>query len=107
MTPEQREEFYDAEIAPALASLAARCHENGMAFVALVDWSPEDVGATVQLVERSSPQARWARYAALCRGNVDTLIMALMKEAGTSGHSSMCLRMLGVSEKPEQATEST
>lgn len=107
MTPAEREEFYDAEIAPALASLAARCHENGMAFVALVDWSPEDVGLTIQLVERSSPQARWARFAALCRGNVDTLIMTIMNEARVSGHSSLCLRLLGISEKPEQVTEST
>ena len=107
MTPAEREEFYDAEIAPALAGLAKRCHENGMSFVSLVDWSPEDVGVTAQLVERASPQARWSRFAALCRANVDTLIMTIMNEARTSGHSSVCLRMLGVSEKPEQATEST
>ena len=106
MTPEQREKFYDAEIAPALAALGTRCHENGMSFVALVDWSPDNVAVTAQLAERASPQARWSRFAALCRANVDNLIVALVREASASGHSSICLRALGVPDAPGRAAKS-
>jgi hypothetical protein len=36
MTPEEREAFYDKEIAPALMALAKRCEEAGMSIVAQV-----------------------------------------------------------------------
>ena len=40
------EAWYDAEIAPALLSLAQRCNERGMAFVAVVEYQPGDRAGT-------------------------------------------------------------
>lgn len=39
------EAWYDTEIAPALNALATRCHERGMAFVAVVESRPGIVAA--------------------------------------------------------------
>ncbi len=96
MTPEEREDFYDREIAPALMELAGKCQSNGLSMVAMAEWAPEGSGRTAALVENSSFAIRMAEVAIKSRGNVDSLIMALMKYAGEHGHSSVCLKQLGV-----------
>jgi hypothetical protein len=96
MTPEEREAIYDAEIAPALLKLAARCEECGMSFVAEVEWNPAESagGRTVTLAEGSSFAVRLVEIAARVQGNVDALIIALQKYARTHGNNSMFLRVL-------------
>jgi len=40
------EEFYDDEISPVLTELANKCHENGMNFLSMVEFQPNEIGAT-------------------------------------------------------------
>jgi len=40
MTPEEKEKFYDDEIAPAILEIAKKCHDNLIPFVAAVEWDP-------------------------------------------------------------------
>jgi len=92
----ERERFYDSEIAPALADLARRCEQCGLSFLALVEWDIGEVGSTGVLQRARGPQIDWANAAAHARGNADTMIMHIMRQAEKSGHSSMCLNILGV-----------
>lgn len=43
------EKFYDDNIAPDLLRLAKLCQDNGLSFVAGVDWGGEQVGRTATL----------------------------------------------------------
>jgi hypothetical protein len=88
MDAQQREALYDTEIGPMLLRLANACQTAGLSFVSLVEWSPGEHSMTAVVAARAG-------------SNVDALIMALMKEASIAGHSSMCLKQLGVPEKPE------
>jgi hypothetical protein len=101
MDAQQREALYDTEIGPMLLRLANACQTAGLSFVSLVEWSPGEHSMTAALAAGSGPSMRHAVVAARAGSNVDALIMALMKEASIAGHSSMCLKQLGVPEKPE------
>lgn len=91
---ETPEEFYDREIAPALADIAKKLEERGMSIAAVVEYEPESVGITVRIEPAAGPQMRMAYYGAVSKGNVDTLIGRLVKDAKEHGHSSAYLRML-------------
>jgi len=106
MTPE---EIYDAEIAPALMKIATRCKELGFPFVAVVEWdsSISDQGARTEFCpsdKRPTAQQLLVHYAARSRGNVDSLLMGVMKDARKFGHSSIFLKQLGVPLQPEEET---
>lgn len=105
MTDEEKEAFYDAEIAPALLELANKCADNGLSFVAKVGWSPRNSGATSRLVEGCGFEMELAYMAVRANGNVDGLIMALMGQARKAGHQSVFLKMLGVPYEPEKETK--
>lgn len=81
MTPAEREAIYDAEIAPALASIAKRCEECGMSLLAEVEWDGAEAagGRTIALAEGSSFAIRFAKLATEVRGNLDSMIIALRK----------------------------
>lgn len=96
MTPQEREAFYDAEIAPALRDLAQRSQANGLSFLAVVEWEPGEHGRTFYQSPPAGLGIRLAEVAAQANGNADSLIMALMKHGHEHGHSSACLAMLGV-----------
>jgi hypothetical protein len=93
----ERERFYDTEIAPALADLGRRCQEKGLSFLAVVEWAVGEVGKTAALQADRGPQIDWAYVAATAAGNADSLILHIMRQAHKSGHSSVCLNLLGVS----------
>jgi hypothetical protein len=93
MTPEERETFYDKEIAPALLELSKRCQDAGLSMVATVEWAPTEGGHTFALVEGSSFAIRMAKLACEVRGNVDAMIIALRKYDPTGG-GSVFLRVL-------------
>jgi hypothetical protein len=93
MTPEEREAFYDKEIAPALLAVTKRCEDAGMSFVAQVEWAPTEAGSTFALAEGSSFAIRLVKLACEVRGNVDSLIIALRKYDPTGG-GSVFLRVL-------------
>jgi hypothetical protein len=94
MTAEEREQFYDREIAPALLELARKCQDNGISIAAMVEWEPGDTGRTVALAAGSGFGIRMVEMAMRTHGNVDSLIFALMKYGREHGHSSACLRLL-------------
>lgn len=104
MTPEEREAFYDAEIAPALRDLRDRCHANGLSFLAVVEWEPGEHGRTLALTPPSGLGIRLADAAARANGNADNLIIGMMREARETGHSSACLHALGVPTTPRHAS---
>lgn len=95
MTPAEREQLYDSEIAPVLLDLARKCQTNGLSFVAMVEWDPGETGRTAALVEGSGFGIRMAETAMRALGNVDSLIFALMQYGKEHGHNSICLHLLG------------
>lgn len=81
--PEATEEeaWYDAEIAPALAALAKRCHERGMSFVASVEYQPGDRGGTYYLTADAGIAMRMLHICAMTVPNVDSYIIKLKRFA--------------------------
>ena len=75
------EAWYDAEIAPALAALAKRCHERGMSFIAAVEYQPGDRGATYYLTEDAGIAMRMLHLCAQTVPNVDSYVINLKKLA--------------------------
>jgi hypothetical protein len=100
MDLQEREKFYDAEVAPVLRELADKCRHHGVSLLAVVEWAPGEFGRTLSLNPPSGHGIRWADAAARANGNADALILGLMKEAGETGHSSLCLKLLGVPLEP-------
>lgn len=99
MAKSGNEAFYDDEIAPALAKLAARCGARGMSLVAVVEYEVGGVGITRQQQERTGPQFSLAAAAAWARGNIDGLILALLKghRAVSGGSGSLFLSQIAAS----------
>ena len=95
-----REAFYDREIAPALLDLGRHCMEHGLNFLAVVEWSPGEQGRTGFIGPDAGLGICLAEVAARANGNVDSLIIAIMKHATKHGHSSLCLAQLGVPASP-------
>lgn len=92
------EAWYDAEIAPALAELAKRCHERGMSFIAVVEYQPGDWGGTFYLTEDAGLHMHMLHLAAQTVPNVDRYILALRrhcKERGQDMSGSFVLRGIG------------
>lgn len=94
------EKFYDDVIAPALLGLAQQCQDHGLNFFAVVEWEPGEQGRTISMTAKSGLGIRLANTAAQANGNVDSLILAIMKYALEHGHSSMILHELGVPMEP-------
>lgn len=101
MTQEEREAFYDREIAPEMLRLGKMCHEAGLSFLAVVEWAPGETGRTRQFVEPYGPPIEIADAAIRAGNNVDALIMFLMRIGEERGHSSVFLKQLGVPLKPD------
>jgi hypothetical protein len=103
------EEIYDTEIAPQLLNISVRCRELKMPFVASVEYERGKSGRTefcpnLNGDERPSTKQLFVHYAARCNGNVDALIMAIIKDAEKYGHGSMYLHMLKVKTNPDNET---
>jgi len=90
------EVVYDAQIAPVLMDVAALCERHGIPFLALVEYEPKKLSRTEFLGENPCLEMMLARWAARSRGNVDSLIIQIMKYAREHGHSSVCLKTLGL-----------
>lgn len=91
---EDREKFYDDEIAPKLSEIAALCRENGMPMVAVVYFHGEYSGITQ--VPPTEPNAAWTltRQTWEARGNIDALCISLARHVKPENDSSIVLRML-------------
>jgi len=89
------EQIYDEQIAPLMMQAAKICEAAGVALVATVEYAPGEFGSTAILPDGAATRLRLAA-GYLLSGNVDTLIIELMKQARKTGHSSMILSQLGV-----------
>lgn len=102
------EKIYDTEIAPKLLEIAERCQVLGFPMVAAVEWenSEGNRGRTEFCPSTNDPATRptaaqlLVHYAARSNGNVDALIMGIIKDARKFGHSSLYLQMLDVPTTP-------
>lgn len=103
MTPQERESFYDIQVAPVLRELNARCVAKGLSFLAVVEWAPGEHGRTFGCAPMAGLGIKLANAAAHANGNADVIIWAMMDHAHKHGHGSACLRTLGVPEKPASA----
>lgn len=91
----EREAWYDTEIAPALAALAKRCHERGMAFVAVVEYEPGDRAGTYYMTEQAGLAMTMQHLCAMTAPNVDAYVMNLRRHCAKNGvntESSFVLR---------------
>jgi hypothetical protein len=79
------EAWYDAEIAPALAALAKRCNERGMAFVAVVEYQPGDRGGTYYLTKDAGLPMVMLNLCARTAPNIDAYIINLSRHAQREG----------------------
>lgn len=86
-TPEttEGEAWYDAEIAPALAALAKRCRERGMAFVAVVEYQPGDRAGTYYMTKDAGLAMTMQHLCAITAPNVDAYVTNLAKHCKSNG----------------------
>lgn len=73
------EAWYDAEIAPALAALATRCHERGMAFLATVEYQPGELGDTRYMTKDAGLAMQMLALCQATAPNVDRYVIALRR----------------------------
>lgn len=73
--------MYDNEIAPALLALAKKCKEVGISIVASVEYEPGKLALTKGGLPQSVKQDI-VFHAAACDGNVDGMLIALVRKYG-------------------------
>ncbi len=96
MNAEDREQFYDRDIAPKLLELALACESNGISMACVADFGGETSSTTVTLQAGSPVWIRLVYVAMRARENVDALFFAIMKHAREHGHNSIMLSQLGI-----------
>lgn len=74
------EQFYDDVVAPKLAEIAKLCTDNGMSFVACVEFG-ETLAETSQLAEGYTFAPLLVKAAIAARGNVDALVISILQRA--------------------------
>ncbi len=75
----ENEQWYDAEIAPALMALAERCKERGISLVAVAEYSPGERGATYQLTENAGLPMVMLQLCGMAGENVDGYMIGLTR----------------------------
>ena len=89
-----KEEFYDREIAPVLAQLAKKCEAEGLSFVAMCEFGPNETGSTFSIRKDVGVELTMARLAMTALGNADRLIGTLRRYSEEYGHNSVMLELL-------------
>ena len=79
------EAWYDAEVAPALAELAKRCHEKGMAFVAVVEYAPGERGGTYYMTKHAGLEMTMLLNCAQTVPNIDGYVIRLARHCKAEG----------------------
>jgi hypothetical protein len=104
MTDEEREAWFDAEIAPALMALANRCLENGMAMVSTVEYAPDKRSSTYAMPSGAGLAMHMLRMCSAAGRNIDGYIIGLAKYCHANNidtGASFVMRRFGM--EPEQA----
>lgn len=95
----QAEQFYDEHVAPVLLELARKCDEQGIPFLASVEYGEGDLGTTINKAAHAS-SAFYLPRLALFSSNIDSFMIRVSRDATKHGHSSMILTLLGVPVQP-------
>ena len=88
------EAWYDAEIAPELASLAKRCHERGMAFLATVEYRPGKRAGTYYMTDEAGLAMKMQHLCAMTAPNVDAYMINLIRHCAEQGIDTDCSLVL-------------
>ena len=94
---QNNEAWYDAEIAPALAALAKRCHERGMAFIAVVEYQQGEYATMCQVGNDACLPVQMVKMCLQTAPNVDSYLINLArhcKAEGIDARTSMVMRRL-------------
>jgi len=79
------EEWYDAEIAPALLALASRCQERGMAFISSVEYEPGERSGTYMVPDSAGLEMHMLHLCARTAPNVDSYVIGLQRHCAERG----------------------
>jgi hypothetical protein len=82
MTPEEKENFYDTEIAPKLLEIGRLCIKNKLSIVCAVEWDPENrsYGSTNCLQKDASLPMRTAVMTLKTGSNIQSGIKVTAEE---------------------------
>ncbi len=95
--PSAAEQWYEAEIAPALMEIGRKCEARGVPFVAVVEWEPEQRGRTELLPPGSSLAMVMLRHCAATAPNIDSYIIGFgryCREQGIDTSSSIVMNRM-------------
>lgn len=87
------EKYYDDEIAPRLAEIAALCSARDMPMVAAVYFDGECSGVTQVPPTRDNPSWTLMLGAWQAHGNIDALCIGLARKIAPENDGSIALRM--------------
>lgn len=79
-----KEETYDQIVAPLLGQAAKACQEHGFSMIARVEWEPGESGITRIGDPKISVGQAMTWYAAHAHGNVDSMLLALIRNFNCS-----------------------
>lgn len=93
-----KESIYDEQIAPLMLKAAEVAKQHGIDFVAVVDIADADdpyaIGVTRSVGSNPQPSVGLVNYAASHKGNVDSMMMQLVREQKDTPHNSIVITML-------------
>lgn len=94
MSEQISEQIYDEQIAPLLVKVAELCKSHGMSLVAAVEYKPGSLGHTRMLAEDWTAAIVMVDEAVAACGNIDRLVISVVRRAKQYGHDSMILDMM-------------
>lgn len=94
-TPNEREQYYDEQIAPRLREIADLCKAKDMPMLVVVYFDGEDSGFTQVPPNKADDHPSWLLVASAwrARGNIDALCMSLARTVPVERDGSIALRM--------------
>lgn len=99
----EKEKIYDTQIAPLLLQACKICQDNGLPFIAVVEYTEGEHGRTEYLGKAPGIGMLMLSWAAHARDNIDRLIQSAVNHAKIHGHGSIFLTMLKVPTKYNEA----
>lgn len=78
------EEWYDAEIGPKLRELSTACADRGMSFQACVEYAPDQLAQTYQMMHPGL-KMQMVQYCARTAPNIDSYVIGLAKHCREKG----------------------
>lgn len=94
----ENEDWYDREIAPALAALARRCGDRGIGMLAVVEFQPGQRGGTYLTTPNDTVGQQMIRICMQAAPNLDAFLLAFSRHCrkhGVDTSESVVLRAIG------------